>query len=58
MRKYIVKENGTIIWEGSASSEKAAIDMAYDGITDEDCGDLSLEDLKERVIVEESEVQE
>ena len=51
MKIYRVVENaaggaGAEVWCGGAESPEQAIDFAYDGITDEDCGDLSAADLK------------
>lgn len=46
MKNYIVRENGTEIWAGNADSEADAISKAYDGVTDNNCGDLSLDDIK------------
>jgi hypothetical protein len=47
---YRVVENaageGMEVWRGEAESPEDAISMAYDGITDEDCGDLSAAELR------------
>jgi hypothetical protein len=35
-----------MVWTGEANSPEDAIEQAYDGIADDDCGDLSASDLK------------
>jgi len=45
MSTYRVTEHGHEVWRGEAESADDAIRLAYDGITDADCGDLSREDM-------------
>ncbi|RKY09296.1 MAG: hypothetical protein DRP65_07945 [Planctomycetota bacterium] len=51
MKIYKVIENadgaGMEVWRGEADSPEHAVSLAYAGITDEDCGDLSLDELRE-----------
>lgn len=49
---YRVLEHGTEVWRGEADSTEDAINLAYDGITDDDCGDLSADELREAAVAE------